>query len=198
MKPEQSHITDALAKKLASGDITAFDAIYAAYSPVVYKEAYRMLRSSELAKDVVQEVFTLVWDKRTGFTAVAHLRAYLVAISKNLVYQYFLRLAKEQVANSEFSFALKRVANGTEQVVNFNELETLFEKAVNSLPDRQREVYTLASDKGLDYDAIASHLNISRNTVKNHLIAARNFIRKCLQHAALFVFWGLLSSSAGT
>lgn len=178
-----------LAKKLAGGDVAAFDAIYATYSPVVYGEAFRLLRSSDLAKDLVQDVFTRVWDKRTNFTEVVHLRAYLITISKNLAYHYFQKQSKEQVAHNEYSFELKTTTNTTEQMVAFNELESSFEKVLDALPERQREVYTLASDKGLDYAAIAARLNISPNTVRNHLVAARNFIRKCLQHAALFVFW---------
>ena len=183
---------EAVAKRLSGGDIAAFNEIYATYSPIVYKEAYRLLRSSELTKDLVQEVFTMLWDKRANFTKVEHFRAYLITISKNLAYQYLLRLSREVVAKDDLSFSLNPAANSTEQAVNFNELEMLLAQAVESLPSRQREVYTLASNKGLDNDAIAEHLNISPNTVKNHLVAAKNFIRKLLQHAALFIFWMLI------
>lgn len=182
--------------RLAGGEITAFDEIYASYGPIVYNEAFRMLRSSDLAKDVVQEVFTLVWDKREGFSGVTRLRAYLITITKNLVYQYFLRQSRDRVADREFSDSSAGVIRDTEQMIRFNELESYFQNAVDSLPDRQREVYTLANEEGLDYDTIASRMNISRNTVKNHLAAARNFIRKCLQHAALSLCWLLMLFSA--
>ena len=192
MSARRSFNQEAVARRLAGGDIAAFNEIYAAYSSIVYKEAYRLLRSSELAKDLVQEVFTLLWDKRASFTKVEHLRAYLITISKNLAYQYLLRLSKEVVAKDDLSFSLNPATNSTEQAVNFNELERLLEQAVDALPDRQRDVYTLASNKGLDNGAIAEHLNISPNTVKNHLMAAKKFIRKILQHAALFIFWMLI------
>lgn len=181
----------AVLKRLAAGSVAAFDEIYARYSSSVYQEAFRLLRSREVTRDVVQEVFTILWMKRTHFTSVEHFRAYLVRMGKNLAYHYLLKVSKEVLAKSELSRTLKVQMNGTEHDVHFKELEVLLEETVDLLPQRQREVYEMARNEGLSHEAIARHLNISPHTVKNHLFAAKDFIRRRLQQAVLLIFFFL-------
>jgi RNA polymerase sigma-70 factor (family 1) len=172
---------------LAEGSVEAFDEIYARYSAIIYKEALRLLRSREMAKDLVQEIFATLWDRRSRFEEVEHFQAYLVTMSKNLAYQYLFKASKEVVAKDEVMRSVRLYDNATEDEIDFRELETLIEETVDMLPVRQREVYDLARNRGLNYEAIADRLNISPNTVKNHLIAAKQFIRKRLAHTSPFI-----------
>ena len=173
-------------KRLALGKEEAFGLIYERYSPIIYKEALRYLRSQELARDIVQEIFTTVWTKRESFVTVAHFHAYLITMGKNLAYQSMVRLSKEHVARREFSILLAAEESRAPESHEFD-MQKLAETLVNQLPQQQKHVFTLAKLRGMSYSAIAQTLNISPNTVKNHIIAANNFIRKSLQHSSI---WG--------
>ena len=61
------------------------------------------------------------------------------------------------------------------------ETNHLINKAIEQLPARQREVYQLSRNEGLDVNTIARQLGISKLTVKSHLTKALQFIRHYLQ-----------------
>jgi RNA polymerase sigma-70 factor (family 1) len=174
---------------LAEGNEMAFNRIYARYSAVIYREAYRYLRSSDLAKDLVQEIFITIWDKRESFSDVKHFRAYVITMGKNLAYQYLLRLAKESRAKKEMAYVFESQDAGLEQAYQHKELEVLLEKTIDMLPEQQRQVFRLAKGKGMTYDAIAELLHISPNTVRNHMVAAKHFIKRHIQHTTFSLIY---------
>lgn len=174
-------------QRLADGDEVAFSLLYDHYSDLLYKEVYRYLRSSELSRDVVQEIFTTVWSKRETFVSVTHFQAYLVTMGKNLAYQSLLKFSKEQIARREFSLSLENEDSELSRESYLTDLQTLVDSTVEQLPQQQKHVFRLAKLSGMSYAAIAKTMNISPNTVKNHIIAANNFIKKRLQHAST---WG--------
>lgn len=186
IKPVLFNESDVL-KRLAEGSEEAFGQVYSYYSPIIYAEALRFLRSSELAKDLVQEIFTTVWDRRKTFTEVAYFTAYLLAMSKNLAYQYWLKLSKEDLAKKEMAFMIKSQERVIENDFEGKELEILLERTLELLPRQQKHVFHLAKGQGMSYKAIGKLLNISPNTVKNHVIAANQFIRKRLGYASSVV-----------
>lgn len=194
MKTPAQYDESRLLSLLGEGNEIAFNEIYCRYSPVVYKEAFRFLRSSELTDDLVQEIFTTVWDKRERFTDVDHLRAYLITMCKNLVYRYLLKISRETSAKKEFASRMVTAENSTENAIHGKELEVLLEKTVKMLPRQQREVFNLAKGKGMSYTEIAKKLDISPNTVKNHMISANRFIRNVIDHSptTILLFVGLL------
>jgi RNA polymerase sigma-70 factor (ECF subfamily) len=174
-------------KRLAEGNEDAFNHVYTCYSPMLYSEALRFLRSRELAEDFVQEIFTTVWDKRETFTEVEYLTTYLLTMGKNLAYQYWLRLSKEDLAKKEMAVIIKNQQRVVENELEGKELENLLERTLELLPRQQKQVFHLAKSRGLSYKAISELLNISPNTVKNHIIAANQFIRKRLGYASSMI-----------
>lgn len=171
-------------RRLAEGNADAFNQVYTYYSPILYSEALRFLRSREQAKDFVQEIFTTVWDKRETFTEVEYLTTYLLTMGKNLAYQHWLKLSKEDLAKKEMVFIIKSQERVVENELEGKELENLLERTLELLPRQQKQVFHLAKGRGLSYKAISELLNISPNTVKNHIIAANQFIRKRLGYAS--------------
>ncbi len=70
------------------GDEDAFSYIFNEYAPGIYKVAVRYLQSSEMAEDLVQEIFSTLWTKRDEFSGVLSFRAYLFTMSKNMAIKY--------------------------------------------------------------------------------------------------------------
>lgn len=57
------------------GDINAFTVIYKRYSAVLYQHGYTKLRDKEEVRDVIQELFTNLWDKRAEIVLTTSLSA---------------------------------------------------------------------------------------------------------------------------
>jgi RNA polymerase sigma-70 factor (family 1) len=167
--------------QLAQGNESAFRQIYDRYWHSIYKVARRYTKSPALAEDIVQEVFSTLWDKRTEFTAVNHLEAYLVTIARNLTYKTMRRLAFEETQKNKFLSSQEFTDNTFEDHLLEKQYEQLVEQAVSLLPSQQKTVFHMARVDGLSHDDIARQLNISRLTVKTHMAKALQFIRHYLQ-----------------
>ena len=65
---------DMLLSRLQNGDEKAFTAIYERYNKMLYVLAYKYLKDTFLAEDIVQQVFLKLWESRSLFVGSVHLR----------------------------------------------------------------------------------------------------------------------------
>lgn len=72
-----------LLQLLAAGDMDAFRKIYERFFPQLYRAARHYLPDRESALDLVQEIFLKIWERRTGFTGIENLHAYLYNTARN-------------------------------------------------------------------------------------------------------------------
>lgn len=174
-------------KLLAKGDRTAFDKIYVQYSPAIYSCAIRFLKDEMKSKDLVQELFAKLWEERKKFEAIQNLRAYLLAMSRNLAIRYLREIATESLAREQWVQHTHQFnENRTEDLLSHRELEQLLNDVIALLPPQQRKVYYLARIEGLTYTNISDRLNISTVTVKQHMIAANRFVRERISRQGKF------------
>ncbi len=163
---------------LSQGDEEAFRWIYDRYGKSVFRAAYRYLGSRDLAKDVVQEVFTAVWHKRESFTGIHNLENYLVA--HNHTYRELRKWASESAWSEAYASDQATAADDCDHLARSGSFDSLITETINLLPPQQRQVFQLSRIEGLTHEAIARQLNLSPGTVKNHMVRALQLIRKRL------------------
>ena len=71
-------------------------------------------------------------------------------------------------------------SNPVEEDILSRENEIRLQQAVDQLPPRQKQIFTLSRHKGLKHEEIADKLQISRHTVKTHLVQALKTLRSVL------------------
>lgn len=74
--------------RLKEGDRDAFNSVYWRYSPKVYNTVLYLLNDSDIAEDVVQELFLTIWEKRENIQPELNFEAYISIIARNLAYKY--------------------------------------------------------------------------------------------------------------
>lgn len=179
--------------QLALGSEIAFKQLYDRYWLHIYRVTKRYTRSSALAEDIVQEIFSTLWNKRSEFTEVLHLEYYLVTMAKNLTYKTLRKLAYEELAKSKYTEERSLVDDTLDDLLLEKQYEQLVQQAVKLLPSQQKQVFQLAKVEGLSHEAIAQQLNISRLTVKTHMAKALQFIRHYLQpHVGTYILGWLM------
>jgi RNA polymerase sigma-70 factor (family 1) len=166
---------------LARGSEYAFTQVFDRYHGRVFGTALKILRSRELAKDIAQEVFLKVWDRRIAFSEVQNLEAFIFTMTRNLTLNYLEKAANEQAANHKFSAQHKSVNNTTDHPLADQQYEQLLKQTLELLPPQQKLVYELSRIEGLNHEDIARRLNISHWTVNNHITSALKFIRNRLE-----------------
>ncbi len=176
-----------LLEQLKQGDEDAYFKIFEGNWERLYSIAKRILNDSEAAKDIVQEVFLNLWEKREERN-IKNLEHYLARAVK------FASL--NVIRNNHFKHA-EEISQDINLVSVNNELEYKeFESNVNlviaSLPERCKEVFLLSREEELTNSEIAKNLNLSQRTVETHISNALKHLRKNLpKDTAIAVFMGL-------
>jgi len=174
---------------IKSEDEAAFKEIYERYFDVLYIHAYKRLQDKEEAQDVIQEVFTALWDKRGHIFLTSSLPAYLFTAVRNKI---FNKLSHKKYERSYLQSLQQFIHKGvcqTDHLVRENQLQTLIEKEIAALPPKMQEVFSLSRNAHLSHKEIAAELNLSEQTVKKQVNNALRILRTKL---GLFIFLYLL------
>jgi RNA polymerase sigma-70 factor (ECF subfamily) len=167
--------------RMAGGDEDAFAKIFHHYNKSLFPFLISKVKSRELAEEMVQDVFLKLWDKRNSLHEIDNYRSYIFMMGVNLAYSHFKRAALETRVQKQLWDAIEAERTTTEEMVDFNETQSLVNQAVDRLPPAQRKIYLLSRQKGLSHEEIAQELNISKRTVSNQVTSALQFIKEYLQ-----------------
>ena len=191
-----SNLNSELVERLKNGDRAAFDALYWQYHEVVYRNILKFTKEPVAAEDILQEVFTKVWEKRADINPSQSFAGWIFVISFRLSVNYTRKRLREQTLH-------KKLLNlDTDQSINggpelYEQQYQLLEKAIAQLTPQKRKVVTLCKLEGKTYEEAACELKISRNTVKEHLQAAmvnlNEYVRKNPTHASVVFFLAWLN-----
>jgi RNA polymerase sigma-70 factor (ECF subfamily) len=166
-----------LLMSLRSGDDAAFTEIYNRFSSVLYLHARHMLHNRDEARDVIQEVFTSIWNRRADLDLNVSLNGYLYRSVRNTVLNVIRKGKKDSLYISEIAETLEKGEYSTDEKLNYNELKSVIELEVSLLPPRMREVFELSRNQQLSHAEIAALLEISDLTVKKQINKAIHILR---------------------
>ncbi len=147
--------------------------------------AYSLVHNHVLAKDIVQEVFLHLWEKREKLNISSDVKSYLFkstyhkTIEKIRVKKLQQRLAKENLMLLE----QERVEQQDfDRISEQYRLKERINCSIRQLPPKCQKVFLMSRKNGLTYDEIAYDLGISKKTVENHVMKALDFLRKNLKN----------------
>jgi RNA polymerase sigma-70 factor, ECF subfamily len=136
------------------------------YSAAVMKTAVRILRDSQKAQDVHQEVFLAIlrrWHKYNGQT---NWGAYLYRVTVRKAMEITKRSRIESPVQEQDCPATKESPEGPLRTA---ELQMKLTECLAGFPKQQADVFVLARIEGLEYGKIAEILGCSKETVRVHL-----------------------------
>lgn len=170
---------------LRGGDEQAFERLYALYSVRILRKLILLLKDEETAKEILQDIFLTIWEKRQAIDPEKSFRSYLFRIAENKVVDFFRRAA----CNKELRQHLIKTATGsynhTEENFTFKESHSLLQQAVNGLPPQRRKVFILCRIEGKSYEEAGKLLGISPGTVNDHMVKAAKALKHYLNPSAL-------------
>lgn len=174
----QSNLPDeTLLSRLKEGDEKAFTAIYGRYNKMLYVLAYKYLKDSFRAEDVVQQVFLKLWEARSLFAGAINLRNYLYTSTKNLI----LNEIRDNFSDMEKNYAVIQDApefeDKLQSALEGKDLFQHFYKILAELPEQKRKVCLLKIRDNLSNQEVADKLHISVPTVKSHYSQAIKLLR---------------------
>lgn len=160
-----------------TGDESAFAEIYERYWTVMYVHVLKMLGDEDDSKDLIQELFTSLWLKGAQIEFNTNLSGYLYISARNKVINMIRqnKIRKDYLSSlAEFG---SQTSNTTLEQLNVRDLHTAFEREVQSLPYKMRQIFELSRKQNLSHKEIALRLDISDKTVKKQISNALKIIR---------------------
>ncbi len=175
MKNFENNTDGQFVSKLKAGDIGAFNRIFEIYSSKLYHFAKGYLKSAEDSEELVQEVFTTIWEKRGQLKSGLSFKSYIFTIAFNIIKKHFRQKTLfKKFANEEL---LNGATNETSQQVDYNSLKEYVLKMAGSFPEKRREVFIKSRFDGLGNKEIAEEMGLAKKTIENHLNLALKEIR---------------------
>ena len=172
-------------KRFKEGDGEAFDTIYRHYSKKMFHFAMGLVKNKDISKDLVQEVFAILWEKRGHVDPNLSFDNYIFTITYNSIRKFF---RKKSVETKFIDHLLKNspeIIESADGTVIYNELHELAIRTIENLPPKRKTVYKLSRQEGMKIKEIASKLNISTRTAENHLAKALKYLKEELSGFSL-------------
>lgn len=178
-------ITRETCEALRNGDHKAFEVVFIAYFNKVKYFINGLLRSEEDAEELAQELFVKLWTSRLSIDLDKKFSTYLYVIARNLAFNFLKsKYVRESYANDPYH--VEEIVDADE-VVWAKELERMLHIAVEKMPDRRKEIFTLSRNEGLSNEEIATRLDISKKTVENQLSLALKELRQVISAILFFI-----------
>jgi RNA polymerase sigma-70 factor, ECF subfamily len=158
-----------------AGAATDFDALFLAHYAGLCQLAYRMIGSRAVAEDLVQDLFLAVWARRGGADLTDPV-PYLYTAVRNRAISH---LRRERWRMSTLATrALELWRNRPDDDRNdAGDLASAIDRAIQELPQRRRQIFTLHREQHLSYAEIARTLDISIKTVETQMGRALKTLR---------------------
>ncbi|HMI04884.1 MAG TPA: RNA polymerase sigma-70 factor [Pedobacter sp.] len=162
---------------IRGGDRSAFTEVFNRYNSILYIHAAKKFANREDARDIIQEVFGLLWSTREELEPKSNLSGYLYTCVHHRVLNWFNR----QKIQGKYIAHIQSIADAnhgtTDNLARERQLSAIIEKEIESLPPKMREVFKMSRYDQLSHKEIAEILNIGEDSVRSHVKNALKILR---------------------
>lgn len=175
-----TYTDDALLALWKQKDGAAFECFYKRYFLKLVNTAVRKVHDQQVAEELVQDVFVVLYSNSNGVND--NPGAYAHRVLKYKIADYYRKHTKIMAA-----IAADEITSGgltdTSSHLEYKELERQLEQAVMTLPDQCQRVFLLRREANLTNQEVAEKLGISVKTVEAHMSKALRTLREHIDYA---------------
>lgn len=169
----------AAARKAASGDSTAFRALYERHSSDLFKFLASRLGRTE-AEDALSDVWLNVWRSLAGSYKETHFRGWVFQIARNQVIDRIRRQAAKGTEALPKDRPIPDESNLPDAAIELRQRETDFRDCITDLPHEYMSVVSRHL-MGEDHSVIAKSLSIPLGTSHSRLSKAKPLLKTCME-----------------
>ncbi len=167
----------ALIWAIAEGSEWALEELYRRYGPMLLRYLVQRLGNRGAAEEVLQDVMLSVWRAAHTFRAEGRVRAWLLGIARNQAISHHRRHKIDYVS---LDVAPPDSKPGPEALMERAEEADAIRRALEALPEPQRETVELVLLYGLTGPEAAKVLGVAEGTIKSRLHRAKRTLRKLI------------------
>jgi RNA polymerase sigma factor (sigma-70 family) len=178
-----------LIKKALAGNENAYKALLERHKDAVYRMIVKIVRSSEEARDLVQETFMKAFSSLSSYNFQYRFTTWLYKIAANNCIDFLRKkrlnpLSLDQpviTKDGEVTFELPDMTYSPEADLASKQKSLSIDAAIDSLPPKYREVIVFRHKQDKSYEEISQILGIPVGTVKARIFRARELLKKKLK-----------------
>ncbi|HEV2482789.1 MAG TPA: RNA polymerase sigma-70 factor [Puia sp.] len=163
-----------------------FESIFGDLYQPLCSYAFTFVQDTNMSEDIVQEVFTRIWETRKDLLLTDNIRFYLFSAVRNNCITHLRRLKSGRTIPWNEKELAGNPAVAPKEGSDKGQYEQLLREAIDLLPEKCREVFVLSRIGHLKYKEIADILCISDKTVENQLGKALKLIREFLKKRDIY------------
>lgn len=150
------------------------------YEPLV-RYARGVTAATASAEDVVQAVFTTLWEDRETIVVQRSLKALLYTMVRNRALNANRNENnKAATTRPQDIDAQETVTVGADEQLAAKNLRRRLSEWIDDLPPRRREAFVLSRYHGLSHEEIARVMDVSKRTADTHVMHALQDLRRHL------------------
>lgn len=154
-------------------DQHAYNELFLRFYPSLKQFAYSIIKSKQLAEEIVSDVFIKIWEKRAELNTISNLKLYLFTSTRNTALNYLKKQkGLENLSGEEYWVELSSIYFDPEQLLVTSEMIHRINLAIKNLPSRCQMIFKLVKEEGLKYREVAELLHLSPKTVENQMTLA--------------------------
>lgn len=170
-----------LMSQIRKSDESAFAALYDKLWERMYALAFSILKNKDTSKDLVQEVFVDFWTRRLTIED-DNIEAYLLKATRFKVYNELRDTKFNNSSIDTIDHAITPQASGILESLQYNETKQRIDQAVDNLPTKRQQIFTLSRYHELNNFEISQKLGISKRTVETQISLAIRSIKNELDY----------------
>ena len=180
--PGRTQSREALLQACAGGDKAALHSLYKETAAQLFGLALRILRNRELAEEIVQDSFVLLWNNAHTFDpGRGSAMAWLARIVRNRCIDLIRRRGRETPLDHTSIEGWEDPGSSPADLAALSSDARRLHHCLDELEESPRKVLKLVYYEGMTYEEVAVHLGVPLGTVKSWVRRSLTRLRGCLE-----------------
>jgi RNA polymerase sigma-70 factor (family 1) len=163
---------------LQTGDIRLFESLFREYYKPLVVYAMKYVRDADAAKEIVQEFFVRLYEKRNSLVINTSLKSYLYRSVYNSCINYISHM--EMRSRHLKNLAMQSENEFSDNQISLIELQNRIHDSIEDMPNQCKRIFKMNRFEGLRNEQIAEKLGISKRTVETQISKGLKILRKKL------------------
>ncbi|QZE14235.1 RNA polymerase sigma-70 factor [Halosquirtibacter laminarini] len=159
-------------------DMESFKVLFSEFYPVLCLYCKRFIKDKETCEDIVQGVFTSIWEQRKYINITTSIRSYLLTSARNGCLNYLKRASRTEHFEQQILENSQLYANSSEDLISISELEQMLKDALEKLPESYRKVFEMSRIQKKKNKEIAQEIGVSEKTVERRKKFVTDHLKK--------------------
>lgn len=179
-------------ENIQKGDEESFEFLFKKYYLPLTRFAWRYVNSKAIAEELVQEIFTKVWEKRKDLDTTGSVRSYLYSSVRNLSINHLNHHEVKNRYDKQWTSQRENPEIKFHDKIREEQIRNAIATAIEELPPRSKMTYKLHRYDGLTYEEISEVMEVSVKTVESQMTRTLKILRERLSYLLPFLLIALL------